>query len=126
MKVTLLTIFTFLCEVSAWAEAPAGGTGGQAPAQPWQTFLPFIAIFAIMYFMVFRPQQKKAKAHQVFLSELKRGDMVVSSSGIVGTIKNLSDKFVTLEVDDGVCIKMVRAQIHEGASNLKDDKEDKK
>ena len=105
---------------NAFAEGAAGGKQGLAP------FLPLILIFGIMYFLVLRPQQKKARQHQQFLSDLKRGDMVVSSGGIIGTVKNLSEKFVTLEVDDGVCIKIVRSQILEGANSLKDDKEDKK
>ena len=54
--------------------------------------------------------------------------MVVTNAGIVGVVKNLSDKLVTLEVDDGVCIKVLRGQVSENAANLKDEKsnEDKR
>jgi preprotein translocase subunit YajC len=83
--------------------------------------IPLVAIFAIFYFLIIRPQQKKAKLHQQFLTELKRGDMVVTASGIIGTIKTLSDRFVTLEVDTGVCMKVVRHQISENANSLKED-----
>ncbi|MBI4405345.1 MAG: preprotein translocase subunit YajC [Deltaproteobacteria bacterium] len=83
--------------------------------------IPLLLMFAVFYFLVIRPQQKKAKVHQRFLSELKRGDMVVTNAGIIGTIRNISDKFVTLEVDDDVCIKMLRGQISESANTLKEE-----
>jgi preprotein translocase subunit YajC len=101
------------------APAPAAPTASQGIAP----FIPLVLMFAVFYFLVIRPQQKKQKDQQKFLSELKRGDMVVTSSGIIGTIRTVSDKFVTLEVDNGVCVKMLRAQILESANNLKEEKE---
>jgi preprotein translocase YajC subunit len=103
--------------LSAFAE------GGAAPAsRPGiSQFIPLILIFGVFYFMIIRPQQKKQKMHSQFLTELKRGDMVVTNAGIIGTIKQLSDKFVTLEVDDGVCLKMLRSVISESAGSLKDE-----
>jgi preprotein translocase subunit YajC len=96
-----------------------------APAAPAQQgvapFVPLILMGAIFYFLIIRPQQKKQKLHAQFLTELKRGDMVVTSSGIIGTIKTLSEKFVTLEIDEGVCLKLLRAQVAEGANNLKEE-----
>jgi preprotein translocase subunit YajC len=65
-----------------------------------------------------RPQQKKAAVQHKFLSELKRGDMILTASGIIGTVKALSDKIVTIEVDNDVCIKVLRSQITENASSL--------
>lgn len=96
----------------AVAEAAPGAQGGVAP------FIPLLLIFAIFYFLILRPQQKKAKEHQKFLSEMKRGDMVITNAGIIGTIRTLSEKFVTLEVDDNVCLKILRSQIAENAQNL--------
>lgn len=107
-----LVCSTFLFSTLALAEAAPGGQGGVAP------FVPLILIFAIFYFLILRPQQKKAKEHQKFLSEMKRGDMVITNAGIIGTIRTLSDKFVTLEVDDDVCLKVLRSQIAENAQNL--------
>lgn len=86
------------------------------------SLVPLLLMFAIFYFLVIRPQQKKSKITQKFLSDLKRGDMVITSSGIVGVVKNLSEKLVTLEVDDDVCIKVLRAQISNSAASLKDEK----
>ena len=85
-------------------------------------FIPLILIFAVFYFLILRPQQKKQKEQKKFLSELKRGDRVVTNAGIIGTIRTVSEKFVTLEVDDGVCLKVLRSQVLESAANLKDDK----
>jgi preprotein translocase subunit YajC len=98
-----------------------------APAAPQAQgvtpFIPLLLIFAVFYFLIIRPQQKKQKDQQQFLTGLKRGDMVITSSGIIGTVRTVSDKFVSLEIDNGVCIKMVKGQILESATSLKDDKE---
>ena len=97
----------------AFAEAAAGaGQGGLTP------FIPLLIIFGIFYFLILRPQQKKQKEHQTFLTGLKKGDMVITNAGIIGTIRTLNDKFVTVEVDEGVCLKILRGQIAENAANL--------
>ena len=91
-----------------------------APGQPgFGPMVPLLLIFGVFYFLVLRPQQKKQKVHEVFLKELKKGDMVVTNSGIIGTVKTLSDRFVTIEVDDGVCLKILRSAIAENAASLK-------
>jgi preprotein translocase subunit YajC len=113
----------FLSATAAWADAPAAtsamGRDGLSP------FIPMILIFIVLYFMMIRPQQKRAKQHQEFVTNLKRGDLVVTNGGIIGTIKTVSDRFVTLEVDNNVHLKMLRSQIAESASalNKEDDKE---
>ena len=106
-------IFPLIVSTTAFAENGAGPAGGIGP------WLPMILMFAIIYFLMIRPQQKKAKEAQKFLTELKKGDRVVTASGIIGTIKNLSEKLVTLEVDEGVNMKIIRSQIHESATSLK-------
>ena len=91
----------------AYAQA-APGTGGPGPIV---TILPFILIFIIMYFMVIRPQQKKAKDHQDMLSKLKRNDEVMTSGGIYGKVIDLKERVVTLEIAPNVKIKVHRPQI---------------
>jgi preprotein translocase subunit YajC len=98
----------------AFGEA-APGPQGMTP------FIPLILIFGIFYFLIIRPQQKKQKLHAQFLTELKRGDMIVTNAGIIGMIKVLSDKFVTLEIDDGVNMKVLRNHVSESANNLKEE-----
>jgi len=90
----------------AWAaDAPAAGPGGIA------SFLPLILIFVIFYFLLIRPQQKKVKEHQAFVTALKQGDCVVTNGGIYGKITGLTDTVVTLEIADNVRIKIARAHI---------------
>lgn len=117
MKSLGLILFHVLALSVAFADEPAAA----GPRQSFGPFVPLLLIFAIFYFLILRPQQKRQRDQQKFISELKRGDMVVTNSGIIGTVRTVSDKFVTLEVDDGVCIKMLKAQILENANNLKEE-----
>ncbi len=119
-QLTKLMFTALLTATAAFAEgAPASAAPGASQ------FIPLILIFGIIYFLIIRPQQKKTKLHAQFLTELKRGDMVVTNAGIIGTIKILSERFVTLEVDEGVCLKMLRNQVLESANNLKDESKPK-
>jgi len=74
-------------------------------------FIPLIAIFAIFYFLVLRPQSKKAKEHQAMLSELKKGDEVVTQGGIIGKISGLTDSELVLQVQEGVRLRVTRASV---------------
>lgn len=71
-------------------------------------FLPLILIFAVFYFMLIRPQMKRAKEHRKMVSELSKGDEIVTNGGLLGKITELSDSFVTIEVADNVKIKLQR------------------
>jgi preprotein translocase subunit YajC len=68
----------------------------------------FIVIF---YFLLIRPQQKKAKEHQAMLGKLAAGDEVVTAGGILGRVTEVSDQFVTIEVSDGVRLKVQKYQV---------------
>lgn len=93
----------------------AGGAAGSAPAAGGVAMmgqiLPIILIFAVFYFLLIRPQQKKAKEHQAYLANLKRGDKVITSGGIYGQITGLTESAVTLEVAENVRIKVSRSSI---------------
>ena len=84
-------------------------SGGQPSA--FEMFVPFIFIFVIFYFLIIRPQSKRQKDHAKFLTDVKRGDDVVTSSGILGRIEGINDNFVTLEIADGVKVKMLRNKV---------------
>lgn len=92
------------------------------PREGVTPFIPLLLIFGVFYFLILRPQQKKQKEQLKFISELKRGDMVITQAGIIGTVKTVSDKFVTLEVDDNVHLKILKNQISESATTLKESK----
>lgn len=91
----------------AYAQAAPGVAG----PGPLMTIVPFILIFVIMYFMVIRPQQKKAKDHQELLGKLKKNDEVMTSGGIYGKVVDLKEAVVTLEVAPNVRIRVARPQI---------------
>lgn len=76
-----------------------------------QFLIPLIFFFLIFYFLLIRPQQKRIKAHREFLSKLKKGDDVITSSGIYGKVVGITDKVVTLEVDKDVKIKIDKSFI---------------
>lgn len=92
------------------ANAQDGGAG--APAQnPLMSFLPFILIFFIFYFLMIKPQKKKLEEEQAMINSIAKGDEIYTKSGIIGTITGMTDKIVTLEVSDGVKMKVVKGQI---------------
>lgn len=73
------------------------------------SFLPLLLIFGVFYFLMIRPQQKKMKVHQDMLAGLKRGDKVITSGGIIGTIvKVINDQEVHLEIAENVRVRVVR------------------
>jgi preprotein translocase subunit YajC len=90
----------------AWAQAAPGTGGGQ-----FQFALLMAAFIALFYFMLIRPQQRRAKDHQALVSKLASGDEVVTSGGLLGRITDVGDTFVTLEVADGVRVKVQKVQV---------------
>ncbi len=86
---------------------PAGGAGGAGGAMAqFQGMIPLILMFAIFYFLLIRPQQKKAKDHRALLDALKKGDQVVTAGGMHGKVTALDDQVVTLEIAPGVNVKV--------------------
>ena len=91
----------------AFAQA-AGGAGGSAVA----SFLPLVLIFAIMYFLLIRPQQKRAKEHKAMVEALRRGDQVVTQGGIIGKVAKVrEDGEVEVEIAQGVTVRIVKQTI---------------
>ena len=80
-------------------------------SNPIGAFLPFILIALVFYFVFFRPQQKQAKQHQAFVTSLKKGDEVVTQSGIVGTVHAVEDRTITLDVGGGTKLRVVKNQV---------------
>jgi preprotein translocase subunit YajC len=86
--------------------APAGGAGGGGMMAQFQGLIPLVFMFAIFYFLLIRPQQKKAKEHRALLDALKKGDQVVTAGGMHGKVTSLDDQVVTLEIAPGVNVKI--------------------
>jgi preprotein translocase subunit YajC len=95
----------------AQSSAPSGGPQdlfGQIVTSP---VLPIAFIFIIMYFLILRPQTKKASDHKRMLGTLKRNDEVVTTGGLIGRIAELGDKLITLEIAPNVRVRVERSQI---------------
>ena len=107
-----------LMQSIAWAQGTGGGGSG---ASTILSLVPFVLIFVIFYFMLILPQQKKQKQQKAMMDALKKGDKVVTASGIWGTVTNLGKETVTLQIADNTKIKMQREFI----SRLRSDDEDK-
>ncbi len=92
----------------AYAQAAASGGSSSSIA----AMLPLILIFAVFYFLLIRPQQKKAKEHKALLDSVRRGDKIVTGGGINGTvIKVIDDNEVTVEIAEGVRVRVQRGMI---------------
>lgn len=88
-----------------------GGAEGAQGAGGFASFIPLILMFVIFYFLLIRPQQKKTKEHREMITNLKKGDRVITTGGIYGRITGLDDQRVTLEISDKVRIKLVRGNV---------------
>jgi len=86
-----------------------------APAAPFgsdlMAFLPMVAIFVVFYFLLIRPQQKKAKEAKTMLEALQKGDEVVTAGGLLGRISKLGDQYVTVEIAAGTEVTVQRGAI---------------
>ena len=90
---------------------PAGGEGGDP--NPILTFLPFILMIVVVWFLLIRPQRKRQKEQQAMLNALSKGDRVVTSSGMIGTVVGINDKdnIVVLKVGDDTKIEFLKSAI---------------
>jgi preprotein translocase subunit YajC len=96
---------------SAFAQ---GGLFGGDSSGMLTSFFPLIAIIVIMYFLILRPQQRRAKQHQDMVKALRRGDSVVTSGGLVGkVVKVVDDEQIEVEIADGVRVRQMRAMVSE-------------
>jgi len=96
------------------SSAYAQGTGitGLFDSQGLVQFLPLVLIFVVFYFLLIRPQQRKAKDHKVTLDALRRGDRVVTGGGIIGTVARVDNpEEVTVDIADNVRVRVVRSTI---------------
>ena len=91
----------------AWAAdpAPAGMNGGL------MGFLPLVIIFVIFYFLLIRPQSKRAKEHRGMVAALTKGDEVVTGGGILGRVTEIAEQYLMVEIADGVAVKVERTTV---------------
>ena len=105
----------------AYAQFGGSGEGGSILVQ----MLPFILIFVIMYFLIIRPQRQKAQRHRDMVANLRRGDTVVTSGGLIGKVSKVVDENeMQVEITEGVKVRVVRGMVAEVRSKgepVKDD-----
>ena len=87
-----------------------GGGGGEGAAG-FSGFIPIILMFVIFYFLLIRPQQKKQKEQRNMITNLKKGDRVITSGGLHGRITGIDDTTLTLEIADKVRVKVARSNV---------------
>jgi preprotein translocase subunit YajC len=109
---------------SAYAQGSIFGFGG-GNTDMLTSLLPFVLIFVIMYFLILRPQQKRVKQHAEMVKNVRKGDTVVTSGGLVGRItKVIDDDTIEVEVADGVRVRQMRSMVSDVRAKgepLKDD-----
>jgi preprotein translocase subunit YajC len=91
----------------AWADGPAPAAGLTSPGG-LMSFLPLVVIFVIFYFLLIRPQSKRAKEHKAMVDAVAKGDEVVTNGGIMGRVTHVSEGILTIEIADGVQVKLQR------------------
>lgn len=92
----------------AFAQTSPFGGGGDMIYQ----LLPFVLIFVIMYFLILRPQQKRVKAHQEMVKNVRRGDTVVTNGGLIGKVtKVVDDEQIEIEIGDGMRVRQMRSML---------------
>jgi len=103
------TLIAFLLPTAALAQDAAAAPAGMS--QNWASILPLVLIFFIFYFLLIRPQQRRFKEHQLLLSNLKKGDMVVTGGGKIAKVLKVADDVVHVELAPGVEVKVLKSTI---------------
>lgn len=91
--------------------SPAFAQAAAPQPSPWSPLIMLAIFFAVFFFLVIRPQMKRAKEHRSMVSALGKGDEVVTSGGLAGRIDDVSDSFITVEIADGVRVKVQKQAV---------------
>jgi preprotein translocase subunit YajC len=119
MKTYLMSAVVLISSISACAQAQAAPKAGQSPVS---MLVMMGVIFAIIYFLMIMPQRKKQKETQNMLSNMKKGDKIVTIGGLLGTVGNVKDTTVMVKISDNTVVEFRKSAI---ASVINDDKTDK-
>jgi preprotein translocase subunit YajC len=94
----------------AYAMGPSPG-GGSSPGSIFIQLVPMVLVFAIFFFLLIRPQQRERQRRESMLANLKKGDRVATTGGLIGTVMGLNDRVVTLRIADSVRVECLRSAI---------------
>ena len=92
---------------SAWAQASGGGGQGDG----FMSMIMIVLMFAVLYFLMIRPQMKRAKEHKSMIDALQKGDEVVTAGGLLGRISKINENYATLEISNGVEVQVQRPAV---------------
>jgi preprotein translocase subunit YajC len=95
---------------SAFAQTAPAAAGGDMQSS-LMGMLPLVLMFVVLYFVMIRPQMKKAKEHKAMVDSLAKGDEIVSAGGLLGKVSKLGESFIGLEIADGVEVQIQRAAV---------------
>lgn len=110
--------FWILFIASLYSNFSWSADGAQSKPSIIEQVFPFLIILGVFYFLFIRPQQKKIQKQHQFLSQIKRGDEVLTSGGMFGSIEGFNDNFVILEVSEGVKVRFLKSNISSYAKNF--------
>jgi preprotein translocase subunit YajC len=91
----------------AWAQAP----GGAAPGGGFESMILIVLMFGVLYFLMIRPQMKRAKEHKTMIDALQKGDEIVAAGGMLGRITKLNENYVTMEIANNVEVQVRRVAV---------------
>lgn len=94
-----------------FAMLPGAAAGGAEGPSPFSMLLPILGMLLIFYFLMIRPQQKRQKEVQKMLSAVKKGDRVLTASGLYGTVAGVKDDVLVLQIADNVKVEMVKSAV---------------
>ena len=100
-------------------ESVAYAQAGGAEANPFVSFVPLILIVVVFWFFLIRPQQKRQKEHQKMISELGKGDRIVTTGGLFGTITKIGEDRMTVEIADKVRVQIERGRLQRPHAHLR-------
>ena len=95
------------------AFAQTAGAAASGDASSYFMLVPYLLLIPAFYFLILRPQQQRAKAHQAAINAVKKGDSVVTAGGILGKVTKVEDRFVELEIAPSVKVRVVKATLSE-------------
>lgn len=116
----MLSLFNFITDAYAMGPAPQGGQAGGAQGMI-TSLLPLVLIFVVFYFLLIRPQQKKAKEHKQMLDNIKKGDKVVTAGGIFGVVESVGTNTFVVKIAENVKVKFGKGFISEVRSTAEED-----
>ncbi len=118
MKNVITLVFLSVTQSMVFAQDAAAPAAAAQQPSFLSMMMPFAIIMFIFYFLMIRPQKKKLEQETKFLNALKKGDEVYTRAGLIGTIYGLADKIVTLEVAEGIKLKVLKSQVAGDAKTL--------